>query len=115
MHLSCDGSYGSREIGALPMLRAEVPDRRRWPRGRPPDTGDSRNGEDGIFLMTRIATAHAVATQAAAEYVAIAGRSALGKVQVMAGQVTNWIDTQPGLAWSVAGVILLLFWITRKR
>jgi hypothetical protein len=85
------------------------------PQGRLLDTGDPAHGEEGIFLMTTTAVATAATTQAAAEYVAIAGRSALGKIQGMAGQVTNWIDREPGLAWAVAGGVLLLFWITRKR
>ena len=65
--------------------------------------------------MTRTAVVTAATTQAAAEDVAIAGRRALGKIQGMAGPVTNWLDREPGLAWAVAGVVLLLFWITRKR
>lgn len=65
--------------------------------------------------MTRPTEASLVAAQAFAEYVAIAGRGALGKIRTMASGITHWIDTQPGLIWGVVALVLLLLWLTRKR
>jgi hypothetical protein len=65
--------------------------------------------------MTRISLASLAAAQAFAEYVAIAGRGALGKVRSMVSETSRWIDSHTELFWVAVALFVLLWWLTRKR
>jgi hypothetical protein len=68
-----------------------------------------------LFPMTGLSIASLAAAQALAEYVAIAGRGALGKIQGMVSQTSNWIDSHTDLVWVAVALLVLFWWLTRRK